>query len=46
MPLITRVKKAERLVDKMALVEHMNEASRVQNGKLRNHCHVDTMLTC
>ena len=31
--LIGNIKKAEQLVDRMALVEHMNEVHRVQNGK-------------
>jgi hypothetical protein len=32
-PLIDNVKKAEQLVDKMAVVEHMNVVNELQNGK-------------
>jgi hypothetical protein len=32
-PLIENVKKAEQLVDKMAVVEHMNVVNELQNGK-------------
>jgi hypothetical protein len=33
-PLIERIKKYEQVVDKMALVEHMNEVNRVHNGRI------------
>jgi hypothetical protein len=31
--LIDKIKKAEQLVDKMALIEHMDEVSRAEKGK-------------
>ena len=34
MPIIERIKKYEQVVDKMALVEHMNEVNRVQSGTI------------
>ena len=33
-PLIERIKKYEQVVNKMALVEHMNEVNWVHNGKI------------
>jgi hypothetical protein len=33
-PIIERIKKYEQVVDKMALVEHMNEVNRVQRGTI------------
>lgn len=34
MPIIERIKKYEQVVDRMALVEHMNEVNRVQSGTI------------
>ena len=34
MPIIERIKKYEQVVDKMALVEHMNEVNRIQSGTI------------